>query len=196
MEVILENQENSREEIRKKTAKPLLWIGLVSITMMFAGLTSAVVVSSGSEAWKGQPVPEYFTFSTIVMLLSSFTFIWAIKGAKQDNFPQLRMGLYVTAILGLIFGIFQYLAWGEMYANGVFMTGAQSNVAGSYLYILSGLHLAHLIGGLISLGVVVFNANRGRYGSNNLLGLQLSSTYWHFLDGLWIYLFIFLNYIN
>ncbi len=196
MEVAIDNQMEGKAEIRKKTAKPLLWIGMVSITMMFAGLTSAVVVSSGSEAWSGQPIPGYFLYSTVVMLISSFTFVWAIKGAKSDQSSQLKMGLYITALLGLTFGVLQFLAWGEMYEGGVFFTGSESNVAGSYLYILSGLHLAHLIGGLISLAVVVFNANRGMYGSNNLLGLQLSSTYWHFLDGLWIYLFLFLNYIN
>ena len=196
MDVALDDQINDKAEIRKKTAKPLLWIGMVSITMMFAGLTSAVVVSSGSEAWSGQTVPGHFLYSTFVIVVSSFSFVWAIKGAKSNRQQQLKLGLYVTAFLGLTFGLLQFLAWSEMYENGVFFTGSNSNVAGSYLYILSGLHLAHLIGGLISLAVVVFNANRGLYGSNNLLGLQLSSTYWHFLDGLWIYLFLFLNYIN
>jgi len=189
-------ESNYKKEMKLKTSKPLLWIGLVSITMFFAALTSAVVVSKGSSDWLEFEMPVEFLVSTIIILLSSFTYKWAISGAKKDNNQQLKTGIMATLVLGLAFFLSQFLGWNTLVEKGVFFSGIQASGSGSYLYALTGLHLAHLVGGLISLVVVYVKAIKNIYGSNNLLGLQLSSTYWHFLDGLWIYLFIFLTFIK
>lgn len=184
-----------KEEIRRKTRMPLLWIGLGSIVMLFAALTSAVIVSKSSRDWTTFDLPQSFTYSTIVILLSSLAYWWAYKGAKSDNVDQLKKGVLATMILGLSFAALQVNGWRGLVAEGVFFAGASSTVSGSYIYVISGLHLAHLVGGLVSLGVVYFKASRGRYSINNLLGLQASMTYWHFLDGVWVYLYFFLNFI-
>lgn len=194
MEVTTSKQE-MRNEIRQKTALPLLWVGMVSIVMFFAALTSAVIVSKGAGNWKPFELPDTFLFSTVFIVLSSVTYWFAFRSAKNNNKTSLKIGVMLTLILGLLFALFQFISWGNLVDQGIFFTGSESSVSGSYLYAISGLHLAHLFGGLISLLVVYVKSNRGMYNSENLLGLQLSTTYWHFVDVLWVYLFIFLNFI-
>lgn len=189
------DQAEYKEEIRQKTALPLLWIGIVSIVMFFAALTSAIFVSKSSSKWVTFELPSTFAISTVIIVLSSFTYWYAFRSAKNNDQTKLKLGVLVTLILGLLFAVFQLISWGNLVDQGVFFTGETSSVSGSYIYAISGLHLAHLIGGLISLIVVYVKTSRGHYNSENLLGLQLSTTYWHFLDGLWVYLFIFLNFI-
>jgi cytochrome c oxidase subunit 3 len=108
---------------------------------------------------------------------------------------QARMGVLLTLLLGLLFAVFQFVSWDRLVDSGIFFAGSSASISGSYLYALSGLHLAHLAGGIISLIVVYLKLGRGRYDSGNLLGLQMSSVYWHFLGLLWVYLYIFLNFI-
>ena len=100
-----------------------------------------------------------------------------------------------TLISGVLFVVSQYSGAMELYENGVFFTGKGHNASGSYFYLISFVHLLHLAGGLIALLVVFFNAWKGRYNSENLLGLQVCSTYWHFLGGMWIYLYVFFRMI-
>ena len=107
----------------------------------------------------------------------------------------LKNGVFITLLLGIGFAVLQFVGWNQLTSQGVFFAGSASTAAGSYLYVLTGLHLAHMLGGLISLVVVYVKSVRSAYNSDNLLGLQLSSTYWHFLTGLWVYLYIFLNFI-
>ena len=188
-------EQESKFIIRQKTAMPLLWLGIVSIVMVFASLTSAVIVSKGSREWYSFEMPMTFTYSTIIIALSSLTYWFAYRAAKKDQLSALKNNVLITFVLGLLFALFQFISWNQMVDQGIYFAGASSTISGSYLYILSGLHLAHMLGGLISLAVVYVKAGRSVYNSKNLLGLQLSSTYWHFLGGLWVYLYIFLNFI-
>lgn len=176
---------------RKRVAKPLLWFGMIGIVMLFAGLTSAVIIRRGDGNWTHFELPDAFLWSTIIIVLSSFTFIATNFFAKKDNQSGLKGSLFVTVLLGILFVVFQFMGYEQLYNQGVYFTGKGHNASGSYLYIISWAHLAHLFGGLISLLVVLFNAFKGKYNSKNLLGLQLSSTYWHFLGGMWVYLYIF-----
>jgi cytochrome c oxidase subunit 3 len=189
------NQKEMKLELRKKTAMPLLWVGIVSIVMIFASLTSAVIVSKGSRAWQTFEMPSTFLISTLLIVLSSVTFWYAFRGAKRNNQTVLRYGVLLTLILGILFAVFQFISWGKLVDQEIFFAGASSTISGSYLYALTGVHLAHLAGGLISLLIVFVKSLMSVYNSENLLGLQLSSTYWHFLGGLWVYLYLFLTFI-
>jgi cytochrome c oxidase subunit 3 len=171
------------------TLKVLLWLSIVSMIMMFAGLTSGYIVRQADGNWLVFELPRIFYFSTAAILLSSISMQWALQSVKKDNIPNLRTGLIITLGLGLVFAFAQFMAWSRLVEMGVFFTG---NPAGSFLYVLTGLHLAHLTGGLIALMVLTSRAIQGRYHSGNHLGVRLCTTYWHFLDGLWVYLFIFL----
>lgn len=187
--------ETYKKEIRKKTMKPLLWVAMVSIVMFFGGLTSAVIVSKPSGEWISFAVPTPFYISTIVILLSSLTYFFAIKYAKLNEFKKSYIFVWSTLVLGIVFTIFQYLGWKALYQQGIVFAGSESNRAGSYFYALTFLHLLHLIGGLISLLVVIIKLKRNKYTADDYLGMQVSATYWHFLDVLWVYLFVFLSYI-
>lgn len=192
--IVLENIDY-KKEIKQKTAKPLLWIGLVSIVMFFAGLTSAVIVSKGTAIWESIQIPFAFAVSTFFILLSSLTFYLGEQSLKNNKLAIAKMFILATLVLGLLFSITQYLAWTDLYKNGVVWAGSESSAAGSYFYALTALHLLHLLGGLISLLVVSFKSMKERYNAENLLGVQLSSTYWHFLTALWVYLYLFLIFI-
>jgi cytochrome c oxidase subunit 3 len=187
-----------RLEIRKKTAKPLLWLGIVSIVMLFAGLTSAYVVSKGTAdeaVWFNFQMPGFFWISSGVILLSSLTMNMALTAVKKNDQERMRIMLMLTGILGFAFCVTQYLGWGQLVDQKIFLVEKINN-AGKYLYFISGLHLLHLFGGLISLSVTITNASRSRYSPENYLGLQLCAIYWHFLDILWIYLCLFFWFIH
>ncbi len=184
------------KEARKKTAKPLLWIGIVSIVMLFAGLTSAYVVRADNGNWLLFNLPDIFYVSTAVIITSSITLFLALQAAKRNNYRMVTLGVLVTFVLGITFCFTQFEGWSDLYGRGIVFAGKYSNAAGSFLYVLTGLHLAHLAGGLISLLTVLVNSLRKRYDKDHLLGLELCSIYWHFLDILWVYLFLFLLYIR
>lgn len=191
-------QENilSKDEIRKKTAKPLLWIGIVSIVMFFGGWTSAVIVSKGASSnWLNINLPNAFTISTIIILLSSLSFHYGLIALKKNQITQLKLSVIITLFLGLGFILSQFLGWKELYQNGVFATGSNSTSASSFIYLITVFHVLHLLAGIISLIVVGFKSIQEKYNSKNTLGVELSLIYWHFLGGLWIYLFLFLKYI-
>jgi cytochrome c oxidase subunit 3 len=191
-------QENilSKDEIRKKTAKPLLWIGIVSIVMFFGGWTSAVIVSKGASSnWLNINLPNAFTISTIIILLSSLSFHYGLIALKKNQITQLKLSVIITLFLGLGFILSQFLGWKELYQNGVFATGSNSTSASSFIYLITVFHVLHLLAGIISLIVVGFKSIQEKYNSKNTLGIELSLIYWHFLGGLWVYLFLFLKYI-
>lgn len=181
---------------RKKAAKPLLWIGIVSIIMLFAGLTSAYVVRADNGNWLLFNLPDIFFVSTAIIITSSITLFIALQMAKKNNKTGIVLGVLVTFILGIVFTYTQFQGWHELTAKGIVFAGKYANASGSFLYVLTGLHLAHLFGGLISLFVTFINSVRGKYSAENTLGLELCSIYWHFLDILWVYLFLFLYYIR
>lgn len=181
---------------REKVAKPLLWLGMVSMAMLFAGMTSAYVVSLGKGGWLIFDLPQLFYVSTAVIMVSSVTMNWAVASAKKNNYKNVKLSSLITLVLGLAFVVCQFKAWGNLVDQKVFFAGKYSNAAGSYLYMLTGLHLAHLVGGIIALSVVWINSTRNKYSSENLLGIKLCAIFWHFLDVLWIYLFLFLLFVR
>ena len=134
--VELSNLEKQEEqlEIRKKTSKNLLWVGILSIIMLFAGLTSAYIVRQAEGQWLVFDLPNAFYLSTLFILLSSGGLIWANRSAKSDNFDGVKMGLMLTFVLGLAFSYFQFEGWSQLRAQDVFFAGKESNAAGSFMY--------------------------------------------------------------
>lgn len=181
---------------QQKASKPLLWVGVLSIVMLFAGLTSAYVVRADNGNWLIFNLPNAFYLSTAVIVTSSITLFYALQMAKKNNKKGMVLGLLATFILGLTFAYLQYAGWGELYSKNIVFGGKSSNASGSFLYLITFLHLLHLFAGLISLLVTLKNAIKGKYNAENTLGLELCSIYWHFLDILWVYLFLFLYYIR
>lgn len=189
------NKKDFQKEKREKVAKPLMLFGMVSIVMLFAGLTSAVVVRKGDGNWMEFEIPSMFLYSCIIIVVSSITLILANVAARKDQTKGVTSMIVATFLLGIAFVFTQFEGYSQLIAQEVFFTGANHNASGSFLYIISGLHLLHLAGGIIALLVVFFNALKARYNSKNLLGLQVFSMYWHFLGGMWIYLYVFYRMI-
>jgi cytochrome c oxidase subunit 3 len=180
-------------EENKKAQEPLLWFGLVSIIMFFAGLTSAVIVSSTSSSWKVFELPITFWYSSVAIILSSITFQLGYTFFKKGNLQGSKILYGTTLILGLLFVYFQYVGLSNLYEQGIYATGAKSTQSSSYFYVLTVLHIAHLFFGVLSLGFVTAKTMMNKYNNTNYSGIKLSLTYWHFLGILWLYLFMFLS---
>lgn len=185
-----------KEDIQNRAAKPLLYVGIVSIIMLFAGFTSAYIVRQTQGNWMSFELPSVFYVSTAIILLSSLSLFFASFSIKRNNTLGLKIGLAITFLLGIGFIFSQYNAWQELVKMGVFFTGEKSNASGSFLYIITGLHLVHLLGGIVALAVTFIKSLLEKYSSENLLGVELCSIYWHFLGILWVYLLLFLQFID
>jgi cytochrome c oxidase subunit 3 len=189
--------EAQEEKLRhEKARKFLLWIGIGSMVMAFAGLTSAYMVRRGAGNWLQFELPTMFYFSTAIILLSSVTMNWALSSVKEGKTKNSRIALLSTLALGICFVFTQFSAWSSLVDQNIFFTGSSSNASGSFLYILSGLHLAHLAAGLMALVVVNVKNINNKYNPSDYLGVKLCALFWHFLDGLWVYLFLFLYFIR
>ncbi len=183
------------QEGQKQRAKvTMLWIGIVAIIMFFAALTSGFILSMGGPKWISVDVPPAFIYSTLVIIVSSGTMYWAQLSAKKGNSGGIRLGVMLTFLLGLIFGYMQWVGFVTLFEQG--HAFSSKNTADSFMYLLPGMHFAHIIGGLIALLVVARRARKGKYTAQNHLGVRLCGIYWHFLDILWLYLFAFLYLIR
>jgi len=188
------------QEHKEKTArsyKLLLWFAMMSMTMMFAGITSAFVVSKSREDWvKDFQLPTAFYFSTLTIILCSVTFHLAKKAIQNDNRKATTSLLLLTLGLGISFVILQFKGFQQIVEAGYYFTGPESNIATTFLYVIAVLHLAHLAGGLISLLIIIYNHFKQKHNSSQTLGIELGAMYWHFLDFLWICLFLFLYFFK
>ena len=192
-----------------KAKKMMLWFGMISITMTFAGLTSAFIVSSSRPDWlESFVLPGWFTLSTISILLSSLFFQLAkfkldqyIRVSLPENINiyleknNVNIFLGLTILSAIIFIVSQFLGFDEIISQGYYFTGPESSVTTSYIYVLVFVHLAHLFAGIIVLTVVTTRFNRKKYEKNKL-GFEMALIFWHFLGALWIYLFLFIKYFS
>ncbi len=192
-----------------KAKKMMLWFGMISITMTFAGLTSAFIVSSSRPDWLDSFVlPNWFTISTVSIVLSSIFF--QLAKSRLDKYVRVSLPeniniyiernnvnilLVLTIITAIVFVVSQFLGFNEIISQGYYFTGPESSVTTSYVYILVFLHLAHLFAGMIVLTVVISKFNKQKY-ERNKLGFELALIFWHFLGALWIYLFFFIKYFS
>ena len=188
------------EDYKSRTArsyKLILLFAMVSMTMMFAGLTSAYVVSQSRADWlKDFQLPSAFYFSTIAILGCSVTFHLAKKAIQKDNQSKTTSLLLATLVLGILFVVLQFVGFGQIVENGYYFTGSASSITTTFLYIVVIVHLLHLAGGMISLLIIIYNHFKQKYNSAQTLGIELGAMYWHFLDFLWVYLFLFLYFFK
>ncbi len=183
-------------QLKRKTSKQMLWVAIVSIIMIFAGLTSAYVISTSREDWVSFSLPNAFYVSTILIVLSSFGFILAKKAIKKGHESQTGLFLTISLVLGVGFVISQFMGFNELINAGLYFTGKQSNIATSFIYVITVTHLVHVLAAVFVLVYIVIKQFKGRYSKENYLGIELGSIFWHFLDILWIYLFLFFYFIR
>jgi cytochrome c oxidase subunit 3 len=183
---------------RKKAKKMLLWFSMISLAMSFAGLTSAYVVSKERADWlENLVLPSAFGWSLVAILLSSVTFEWAKRALKNEQQSQGTVLLWVTWILGVGFMMLQYLGFSQIYNGfGYAFTGPTSSIAYTFIFLIVVLHLFHVLAALIALSVVIYNHYKQRYTLGNTLGVELAALFWHFVDGLWLYLFFFFYFVR
>lgn len=188
------------EDYKSRTArsyKLILLFAMVSMTMMFAGLTSAYVVSQSRADWlKDFQLPSGFYFSTIAIIGCSITFHLAKKAIQKDNQSKTTVLLLATLALGISFVVLQFVGFRQIVENGYYFTGSASSITTTFLYIVVIVHLLHLAGGMISLLIIIYNHFKQKYNSTQTLGIELGAMYWHFLDFLWVYLFLFLYFFK
>ncbi len=141
-------------------------------------------------------LPNAFIISTIVILLSSITFILAKNALKKDQRKATMLWLFITLILGIVFIFNQFSGFQQIIDLGYNFTGPTSNVTMSYIYLIAVVHILHVVVGLICLLVVIYNHFKQKYNSNKMLGFELAATFWHFIDILWVYLFFFLYFVR
>jgi len=170
-----------------------LWVGIGSILMMFAGLTSAYVVKRNQANWITFEIPLMFWISTAAILLSSISLYLAAKSFKERAMSRYRMLMTVTLVLGVIFIVLQVIGFKQLWNQGLTL---QTNVAYSFLYVIVGLHALHVIGGIVALLVMSLKAFSVKTRNYSSIPVELISTYWHFVDILWVYLLIFLLMIR
>ena len=183
-------------EGRKRSAKPMLWVSLISMVMFFAGLTSAYVISMKRDDWVSFDLPSAFYTSTFLIVASSITIFIAQKLLRKNKNTLSLVFLIGTLVLGTLFVWFQWIGFNELKASGLYFTGKGSTVSTSFLIGITLMHVLHLIAGIITLLVVLVNHLRNKYNSDNMLGFELGSIFWHFVDVLWIYLFFFFYFIR
>jgi len=189
--------QGTLQEKHGRAKKMMLWFGIISLVMSFAGWTSAFVVSSARPDWlKDFVLPNAFIISTIVIILSSITFILAKRAVKNNNRQQTTIWLLTTLVFGVVFIINQFTGFQQIIDLGYNFTGPTSNVTMSYIYLIAMVHILHVIVGLFCLLVVIYNHFKQKYNATNMLGFELAATFWHFIDILWVYLFLFLYFVR
>ena len=189
--------EGTEEEKIDRAKKNMLWFGMISLTMSFAGLTSAYVISKERKDWLTDfEIPQAFYISLVVIILSSITFHFAKKFIQKEENSKGMWLLLTTLVLGIIFVYLQFKGFSEIIANGYFFTGSESSITTSFIYLVVLMHMAHIIVALITVLVVIYNQYKLKYKNGKTLGVELAVTFWHFVDILWIYLFFFIFFVR
>lgn len=170
-----------------------LWIAIGSITMMFAGLTSAYIIKRNQPNWLVFDLPVMFWFSTAAIVASSVTIWRALRNFREHRMATYRKMLMATFFLGITFMILQVIGFVQLWNQGITLT---KNVSVSFLYPIIGLHAIHVLGGIVVLAVMFFKAFSKRQKTYSAVPVEMVSTYWHFVDLLWIYLLFFLLMIR
>lgn len=188
---IVQMIDKNLEPSRMQALKFALWIGMASITMMFAALTSAYIVRRAAGSWYEFKLPSEFFVSTLSIIISSYFVEIAFRSYKDGKVKMLKSYLSLGFLFGIIFLVVQVLAWKALFSMGITI---DLNVSGSFLYAMSGLHALHVVGGLgaLSLCVIWAFSTNNAINQSSLIKLDLVRQYWHFVDILWIYLLVFL----
>jgi cytochrome c oxidase subunit III len=172
-------------------SKFIVWLFMVSIFMMFAAWTSAFVVAHSEGDVLNITLPTMFTISTGLLLISSISMHLAKRAARRDNLPALKLFLGITFLLGSAFLVAQWVGFSRFMEMDIYFVGGTA--IQSFMYVLPFMHGLHIIAGLIFVGLIAYRAYRYKVHSKNMASLEMCATFWHFLDALWLYLFLFLT---
>ena len=195
----MKEEQTLQEELaiaKKKSAKPMLWVSMISMVMFFAGLTSAYVISMRRDDWITFDLPQAFYISTFLIVISSISLLLSQKFLKNNKRQLSLLFVVVTLILGLGFIWQQYVGFNQLKSSGLFFTGPESTVSTSFIIGITFMHVLHLLAGTLVLLVVIYNHFKYKYKPEDLLGFELGAIFWHFVDILWIYLFLFFYFIR
>jgi cytochrome c oxidase subunit 3 len=180
---------DQHEETGIQTTKFVAYLLMVSSVMLFAAFTSAYIVRRGEGNWLQFDIPSQFAYSTVIIIISSFFMQWAYISAKKDDINKVKLGLIITLATGLIFCALQWLGWKALVANNIHFVG---NPSESFFYVISGIHLLHMVGGITFLLIIIAKTFQFKVHKKKLLSINICTTYWHFLGAAWIYLYFFL----
>lgn len=186
---VAERIKEPRETLSMNPKKFMLWLIIVSVVMIFASQTSAYLVRRAEGNWLEFEIPTIFIYSTIVLIASSISMHWAYLCAKKDNLGTLKTAISITFVLGTLFLVMQVFGWGDLVDADVYLVG---NPSGSFFYVFTALHGFHIISGLFVLLYCLIGVFKSSVHAKRLNRIEIASTYWHFLDLLWIYLYLFL----
>jgi cytochrome c oxidase subunit III len=179
-----------------KAETMLVWLLTFSVVMIFAGLTSAYIIRKESKDWIQFRLPDIYFISTALLLLSSVCMIFVMNSIKVDKVKQAKMYMLAALLLGIGFCVTQYQGFYGLHQQGIYSLGSKANIAASFILVLTLTHIAHLVLAMLGMVWTFFKLNRGAYSSADFHGLKLCSTFWHFMDILWVYLFLFLYFIR
>ena len=193
----MKDTERTEEVKIQRAKKMMLWFGIISLSMSFAGITSGYVVSKERPDWLTDfEIPQAFFISLGVILLSSLTVHLAKLSVQREQNKKGMILLVSTLALGIVFVYLQFLGFSQIIENGYYFTGSESTITTSFIYLVVIMHLAHIGAGLLSLIVVIYNHYKLKYIMGKTLGIELAATFWHFVDILWIYLFLFFYFVR
>jgi cytochrome c oxidase subunit III len=182
--------EEAKKPLAMHPKKFALWLFIASIIMLFGAWTSAYIVKRGDAGWSEIVLPWHFWMNSVIIVLSSVSMILSVNAARRDNLEMVKVMVSLTTILGLGFLAGQILAYKELVQLNEYFTGG--NVSHSFIYVLTGAHGLHLVGGVVYLVLVLVATFRYKVHSRNMTRIEMCATYWHFLGILWLYLFAFL----
>lgn len=173
--------------------KLIVWFAGISIFMLFAGLTSAYIVSASRPDWDSKfALPPAFKVSTVLIVLSSIIFHLGKREVKKGRHRNGTFLLMATFFLGIAFVGTQFSGFNQAINAGNYFTGQASRINSSFLYVIAMAHIVHVLGALVSIAVVNINHLKHKYSPNDVLGIELAANFWHFIDLLWIYVYCFL----
>lgn len=181
-------------EDKERSQKFMIWLAIISMTILFMGLCSYQIVRQAESDWFKFPIPKPFVTSTVLILISSITMIGAQYFVKSNKWLTLTF-LIITLTLGAIFAYMQFQGFAALVDADIhFVDSRSSNDSGSLFYVVAGLHWLHLVGGLFALISNIFATLGNKYTAEKHKGLKISAIFWHFLGGLWLFLFLFWQY--
>ena len=193
------NSGFSPDEIKQKkykAEKMMVWLLTFSVVMIFAGLTSAYIIRKESKDWMSFRLPDIYFLSTALLVASSGFMIFVLNAVKKDRQGPAKIAMLLALILGIVFCFTQYNGFYELHRQGIYSLGNKANIAASFIFVLTMTHIVHLIMAMLSIIWTFFKLRKGSYTSKDYHGLQLCATFWHFMDILWVYLFLFLYFIR